>query len=117
MGEFVGVVGSLRDAFGVVWFTLVGLIGCTLWMVAGTPVTRRVTAGRHVAAIRTVAGLTVAFALAWMVVNKNLEGPVLLPLSDQHGVTLSDVPSVVAVAVAGWRLLRPLPRRIAARPP
>jgi hypothetical protein len=106
VGELVGLVISLRESFGVVWFTLVGLTGCTLWMFAGTSVTRRVVSGRHTAATRTVAGLTVAFAFVWIVVNKNLEGPVLLPVSDRHGVTLSDLASVVAVAVVGWRLLR-----------
>jgi hypothetical protein len=105
--ELTELLVSLRASLGVVWFTLVGLTGCTLWTLAGTPVARRVIADRRAAWTRTAAALTVGFAFAWVVLNKRLEGPVLLPISAGHGITLSDLASVVAVAVAGRVLLWP----------
>ena len=44
--------------------------------------------------------------MLWLVVNKPLEGPLLLGLGDGHGVTLGDVLSVVAVLAAALAALR-----------
>jgi hypothetical protein len=102
LGEMVVLRGSLQAVMPVVWLTLVGLVGCTLWTLAGLP-----TRGRQVPGARSVALLTIGFAVLWVLVDKHLEGPVLYALSDQHGVTASDLASVAAILVAVWRLLRP----------
>jgi hypothetical protein len=102
-----GVVGELslwraqlEDSWPVFWFALLGLVGCTSWTVVG-----RRKAGRWAPAPRVAAVLTIGFAVAWVLVDKHLEGPVLFVVSDEHGVTVSDLASVVAVLIAGWRLL------------
>jgi hypothetical protein len=94
--------GSLQAVMPLVWLTLVSLVGCTLWTLVGIQARRRRVPGTRSAAL-----LTIGFAVLWVLVDKQLEGPVLVVLSDQHGVTASDLASVAAVLVAAWRLLRP----------
>jgi hypothetical protein len=49
---------------------------------------------------RLVAGLLVAAAVAWVFVNKPVEGPTLLVLTHTDGVTVADLASVAAVVAA-----------------
>lgn len=49
--------------------------------------------------VRSVAAL-VFFAILWPLINGPLEGHILWSFDSQHGVTASDILSVVAVAVA-----------------
>lgn len=65
------------------------------------------------AVLRTVAapsltwiGVTVAAAVLWLPANKPVEGPLLLALGDGHGVTASDLVSVVAVVLVVLALRR-----------
>ena len=54
--------------------------------------------------------LVLAALVAWLAVNKPLEGPVLLGISEDHGVTLADVlvvpPAVLCLAVAARASVR-----------
>ncbi len=56
---------------------------------------------REVAAV-----LLVPVSVAWVLFNGPLEGPVLLTLSQTHGVTVSDLLAVVGVLVAAAVLAR-----------
>jgi hypothetical protein len=102
LGEMGMLRGNLQGMLPVVWVTLVGLVGCTLWTLVGLQ-----ARGCRAPGTRSAALLTIGFAVLWVLVDKHLEGPVLVVLSDQHGVTASDLASVAAVLVAAWRLLRP----------
>jgi hypothetical protein len=106
-GELGRLRGSLEASVPVFWFALGGLAGTTAWTLAG-----REVAGRRVPLPRLAAVLTIGFAVAWVLVDKRLEGPVLLAFTEQHGLTLSDLASVSAVLIAGWRLLRSAPPRV-----
>jgi len=47
--------------------------------------------------------------LAWPLLNKQLEGPLVVAVTvggRAHGVTVTDLFAPLALAVAGWRLLR-----------
>lgn len=57
-----------------------------------------------VAGSRWAAVLVIPVAVAWVVVNGRVEGPVLLRLNHEHGVTASDLLSLVALLLALWRL-------------
>jgi uncharacterized membrane protein len=55
---------------------------------------------------RWATAVLLLLAIAWLRIDKRFEGPVLVHLSEQHGIVLSDLVAVVAVAVvaiAGWR--------------
>ena len=56
-------------------------------------------------------------ALLWLLVNSPFEGPTLLALSWSHGITSSDLLSVGALALAGWRLAADLLRHTRAGHP
>jgi hypothetical protein len=47
----------------------------------------------------------VAAAGVWVLVNGPVEGPVLLVLTPSHGITVADLPSMVALVIAGLLLL------------
>lgn len=70
-----------------------------------------------VCAVRAVGGgrfaalLLVPLSFAWVLFNGPLEGPTLFVLSQSHGVTVSDLISVVCLFVASWRLAPVLLRR------
>jgi hypothetical protein len=49
--------------------------------------------------------VVVAAAVVWLPVNKPVEGPTLLRLDREHGITLSDLLSVAAVVLAALPLL------------
>lgn len=49
---------------------------------------------------RVVAALLVLAAVVWLFVNRPVEGPTLLVLSRNHGVTAADLLSVLLVLVA-----------------
>jgi hypothetical protein len=93
VGGWVVAATSWREQLSgsvvVVVFVLVGLISTTLAALRG-----------H----RGAALLSVPFALAWLLVNRVVEGPVLIPFTNRHGITLSDLLAVAALCVAGWRL-------------
>lgn len=61
---------------------------------------------------RLAALALVPVAAVWPVVNGRLEGPTLLALSWNHGVSAADLLSVGALAVALWRLLSPQVKRV-----
>ena len=44
-------------------------------------------------------------AVLWTVVSTPMEGPLLLFLTWEHGITGADLVSVVALALAGWRFV------------
>lgn len=46
--------------------------------------------------------LLVIVAAAWLIWNKPLEGELLISVSSRHGVTESDLLSVVAVGISVW---------------
>jgi hypothetical protein len=103
IGELSRVRADLQGSTVVFWFVLVGLATCsarTVWGLVVGP------AGRRLWVDRTGAVLAAAFGLAWVIVDRQWEGPVLFVVSPGHGVTVSDLASVVAVAAAGAALLR-----------
>ncbi|MGV9713264.1 hypothetical protein ACWDTI_21665 [Gordonia sp. NPDC003424] len=55
---------------------------------------------------RPAAAVLVAVGLAWIVWNGPLEGATLIAFDARHGVTESDLLSVVAFGIAGWALWR-----------
>ncbi len=55
---------------------------------------------------RATAVLLVPVSFAWVLFNGPLEGPVLLDLSRNHGVTVADLLAVMGVLVAGAVLVR-----------
>ena len=55
---------------------------------------------------RAAAALLLPVSAAWLLFNGPIEGPILLTLSTDHGVTVSDLLAVVAVLVALVVLLR-----------
>jgi hypothetical protein len=64
-----------------------------------------------VAGSRVAAGITLGAALVWPVVDRPVEGPVLMVVGQGHGLTVSDLlaPAGVVVSVlvlSGW-LRRP----------
>jgi hypothetical protein len=52
-------------------------------------------------------GLAVV-SVAWLVVNKKVEGPVLLVVAPGHGLTTSDLAGLTGLALAAWRGYRAL---------
>ena len=54
---------------------------------------------------RAVALLLLPASAAWVLFNGPIEGPILLRLSANHGLTVSDLLAVVGVLVAGAVLL------------
>jgi len=78
---------------------------------AGSPlVVLGVLAGIGFAAVLTVGGSRLAavalvgLAAVWPVVNARLEGPTLIALSWNHGISAADLLSAAAVLLAAWRL-------------
>ena len=55
---------------------------------------------------RTTAVLLVPVSFAWVLFNGRLEGPVLLDLSQNHGITVADLLAVLGILVAGVVLAR-----------
>ncbi|HEY6795660.1 MAG TPA: hypothetical protein VI248_13360 [Kineosporiaceae bacterium] len=53
---------------------------------------------------RLAALAAIPLALAWLVFNTPFEGPTLVVLSWSHGITATDLISVAALAISGWRL-------------
>jgi hypothetical protein len=49
---------------------------------------------------RLLAAVLVVAAIAWLLLNKSVEGPKLLVLSRNHAITTADLLSVVLVLVA-----------------
>jgi hypothetical protein len=45
-----------------------------------------------------------AVAVLWLFVNRPMEGPVLLVVTESHGLTAGDLAGLVALGLAGWRL-------------
>jgi hypothetical protein len=116
LGELSRARADLQDSTAVFWFVLVGLATCTAWTAWGLAVgpaarARRwsvpVAAGRRPWVDRIVAVLAAALGLAWVIVDRQWEGPVLFVISPRHGVTVSDLACVVAVVAAGAALLMP----------
>jgi hypothetical protein len=46
-----------------------------------------------------------AAAVGWVLVNGPVEGPVLLILTSSHGITVADLPAIVALVIAGVLLV------------
>ena len=74
---------------------LVALVGLTLAALGARG------RGRRVAAV-----LLLPLAVAWVLFNGPIEGPILLTFSSDHGLTVSDLLAVVAVLVAAVVLVR-----------
>jgi hypothetical protein len=55
---------------------------------------------------RAVAVLLLPVAAAWVLFNGPIEGPILLTISTNHGLTVSDLLAVMGVVVAAAILLR-----------
>jgi len=55
--------------------------------------------------IRVAAVCLVLVAVVWVLVNGPVEGPTLISVSPDHGLTLADLPAIAAVVVAGVLLL------------
>jgi hypothetical protein len=56
------------------------------------------------------AGLLVAAGTVWLAVNKQVgEGPVLLTVATNHGLTTADLASLGAFAAAAWLVHRTRP--------
>jgi hypothetical protein len=55
---------------------------------------------------RAAAVLLLPVSAAWVLFNGAIEGPILLILSTDHGITVSDLLAVVGALVAGVVLLR-----------
>ena len=55
---------------------------------------------------RIAAVLLLPAAVAWVLFNGPIEGPILMTFSENHGLTVSDLLAVVAVVVALTVLLR-----------
>jgi hypothetical protein len=115
LGELSRARADLQGSAPVFWFVLIGLVICTAWtawrLAAGLAAAGRrrsvpVAAGRRLWADRTVAVLAAGFGVAWVIVDGWMEGPVLFVVTRRHGVTVSDLACVVAVAVAGAGLLQ-----------
>ena len=70
-------------------------------------------------AVRTIRGdrwsalALIPLSFAWVLFNGPLEGPTLIVVSWSHGVTVSDLFSVVCLGLAAWRLLPPFLRAFA----
>jgi hypothetical protein len=93
--SFLAMRAGSVSSVPIVVVGALGLLASTLWTLAGGG-----DRGRLVPPL-----LTVGFAILWVLVNKPVEGPTVLTLSRGHGVTVSDLVSVVAVAIAGRRML------------
>jgi hypothetical protein len=55
---------------------------------------------------RWAAVVLLLVAVSWLRIDKRFEGPVLVHLTEQHGIVLSDLAAAAAVlvaALAGWR--------------
>jgi hypothetical protein len=72
-------------------------------------------ASRAVGGSTRGAWLTLVCALAWQLLNKPLEGPVLVVVMRGHGIAFADLLCAVAAALAVWSLgrRRPSPERAA----
>ena len=44
--------------------------------------------------------------MVWILVNGPVEGPVLMTLTPDHGITVADLPSAVALVTAGWLVFK-----------
>jgi Na+-transporting methylmalonyl-CoA/oxaloacetate decarboxylase beta subunit len=60
---------------------------------------------------RLAALFLVPLSFGWVLFNGPLEGPVLFSVSWSHGVTMSDLISVMCLFIAAWRLAPVLLRR------
>ena len=65
------------------------------------PVTSRISNGSLIRRRTWLAVGLVAAAGVWVLINGPVEGPVLLVLSPDHGITVADLPSIVALGIAG----------------
>jgi hypothetical protein len=64
-----------------------------------------VCAGRAIMGHRVAALALIPLSVAWVLFNGPFEGPTLVTLSWAHGITASDLISVVCLGISAWRLL------------
>jgi hypothetical protein len=76
---------DLQERPGIVLLVLVVLLLVTVLSIRGT---------------RWWAVALILLSLSWLVINKPLEGPILLYINRWHGLTLADLVSFVGIAVA-----------------
>lgn len=62
--------------------------------------------GSHVLRKVLVVIAAIAVAAAWVLVDHALEGPVVLTLSDEHGVHVTDALAIIPLAWAWWYAMR-----------
>jgi hypothetical protein len=54
---------------------------------------------------RQLAAALIVAGVVWLLVNKPVEGPVLISFTVRHGLSAADLLSIAAFVVAGWLLL------------
>ncbi len=70
-------------------------------MLAGVVLTALVLTAALAPRNRRGAGLLALVAVLWFVVNRPMEGPVLWPVTEDHGLTAADLAGLAALALAG----------------
>jgi hypothetical protein len=55
---------------------------------------------------RAGAGVLAAASVVWLLVNGPMEGSVLYPVTEGHGLTAADLVGLTGLGIAGWRLWR-----------
>ena len=55
---------------------------------------------------RAGAAILVLVSLAWLTVDRDFEGPLLLKLNDEHGIVLSDLVGFLGLGVGVWLWFR-----------
>lgn len=89
-------------ATGSVRLVITGIVLAALVLAAGIGPRRGRLSGSVLAVV----------AVVWLLVNDPMEGAVLLPVTDSHGLTAADLAGLSALVLAGWRATRP--RRVRA---
>jgi hypothetical protein len=79
------------------------LVAAVLAAMLGTAAACLITRGA------VAAWLLVLCSAAWLPLNTPIEGPVILPLSNDHGVTVADLLSVAGFGIAALVLWRSHP--------
>ena len=77
-----------------------------LWLALPVAAAMAVCGWRAWLGDRWAAAVLLLLAVGWLRIDKRFEGPVLVHLSEQHGIVVSDLVAVAAVlvaALAGWR--------------
>jgi hypothetical protein len=66
-----------------------------------------VAAGLAIRFGRSAAVVLVIVSIAWFLVNAPVEGPTLVPITPDHGLTCADLGGIAGLLLAGWAWFRP----------